>query len=227
MSKENKLPTLVIPKGRLYDGIAKLFLEKGIELPSKDSRAYFFPKYFGDCNLFIAKPKSVPQLINSGLCEFGFCGRDIVADSDYSDNNFVTDKINLIYDININTINIVIASKNEELVTKLNKPLIIATEYPIMASKVFTMKGIPHYIISTGGSTEGYTHIGADCILDVCETGETLIANGLHINESVMVSSTCLFGHVTLCDCVLPNCLQEIIEFCSETKQVYEYASRS
>ncbi len=206
MKKINKLPTLVLPKGRLYEGIFKLFSSKKLLLPHSDSRHYFFPQWFDDCNIFIAKPKSIPHLINSGLCEFGFCGEDLVADSDCSD------KVMLLHKTNLNKISIVIASPREELPNNITKPLIVASEFPLIATKYFTEKKLPHYILPTSGSTEGYTSIGADCIVDVCETGDTIRANGLHVNDIVMDSSTSLFTHVELGDCLLPFCLQKIIE---------------
>lgn len=203
-----KQPTLVLPKGRLYKSIKELFNKKGIELPDENSRQYFFENYFEDCNLFLAKPKAIPQLIGSKICEFAFCGEDIILNSEY-----MSEIIQLKHFDDMNKIKIVLASKYENF-DDVTKPIkVVATEFTKIASEYFgNTKHTPYYVLNTYGSTEGYTDICCDCIIDVCETGDTLRANGLYINDVISESCTALFTHVSLCDCMLPYCLQKIIE---------------
>lgn len=199
----NKLPTLVLPKGRLYDGVYNLFKEKGLELPKSDSRVYFYPKWFDDCNVFIGKPRAIPSLMYSKMCEFGFCGNDIINDSKY-----VNDIIPLL-STNLNKIRICLCSRyNFEELKSFNRPIIIATEFEQVASEYFTKLGLPHYILYTSGSTEGYLDINADVIIDVVDSGRTLKENNINVIDVLFESSTTLFSHKDLCDCMLPSCLE-------------------
>lgn len=203
-----KQPTLVLPKGRLYKSIKDLFNQKGIELPDENNRQYFFENYFEDCNLFLAKPKAIPQLIGTKMCEFAFCGEDIILNSEY-----VSDIQQLKRFNDMNKIKIVLASKCKNFDDLKNPIKVVATEFPKIASDYFSeIKHIPHYVLNTYGSTEGYINICCDCIIDVCETGDTLQANGLYINDVILESCTSLFTHISLGDCMLPYCLQKVIE---------------
>lgn len=197
--------TLAVPKGRLYDGVRSQFMAIGIELPEPEVRQYFFKDFFGrGKNLFIAKPKAIPQLLDSGLCRFGICGNDIMEEYVSSENL----PIRLLADLKINQTKMVAATMRETDMRRLKRPAICATEFPNIASRYLTQAGIPHYILNTGGSTEGYVHLGADLIVDVCETGNTIKTNNLKICETILSSSTCLFG-IAGTEC--PDFLNELI----------------
>ncbi|MDR2540645.1 MAG: ATP phosphoribosyltransferase [Candidatus Peribacteria bacterium] len=205
--KKNGLPTVVLPKGRLYQGLYDLYQSKGINLPPPNTRQYYWEKYFDDCNLFIAKPKAVPGLLYSKLAEFGFCGQDIVKNTDYH-----CDLVS-IYDTGLNKVRMVLASVLEEKdLFPLERPLIVATEFDVVAGRYLTDLGIPHYILPTGGSTEGYPQIGADIIIDIVETGETLKANGLEVRDLLFTTSTRLFSHKDVCESDYPFMLQQLFQ---------------
>lgn len=200
-------PTLVLPKGRLYNKLISFFQEKGFSLPEETTRQYHFPNWFGDCDLFLAKPKAIPQLLYSKMAEFAFCGYDIINNSDY------TDCIYPLFSTGLNEIKICLCSRlSKEELFHMKRPVIVASEFEIIASRYFTNLGIPHYIISTGGSTEGYLDLKADCIIDVVDTGKTLKENNIDILDTLFVSDTKLFGHTELMDSWLPNVIDKIIE---------------
>lgn len=180
--------TIAVPKGRLYKGIKEYLKKINIELP-EETRQYYYKDYFAPgVNLFIAKPKSIPQLLESGLCQFGFCGRDIIENYD----NF---PVYMLANTWLNHVDMVFAVKANHDLSKLNRPIICATEYPVVAEKYLVRQlGKSVYILDTTGATEGYVHIGADCIIDVCETGKTIKANGLKIEKTIFQSATCLYG---------------------------------
>lgn len=98
-------PTLILPKGRLYNDIQKFFQLKGFLLPDENSRQYYFPNWFEECNLFIAKPKAIPQLLYSKMAEFAFCGNDIINNSDYNQSIYP------IYSTGLNKIKICLCSR--------------------------------------------------------------------------------------------------------------------
>lgn len=185
--------TIAIPKGRLYEGVREFLVERGIKIMpfEETNRQYFFKDYFGKgINLFIAKPKAIPQLLESGMCQFGFCGKDIMEDS-----NVGLDSSELLCHTHKNIVNMVYAVNPKINQENLNRPIICATEFPNIAAKYLVgNKGLATYILNTTGATEGYVHIGADCIIDVCETGATILANGLSIRDILFATCTCFYG---------------------------------
>lgn len=193
---------IALPKGRLYHQLSEMFSKLGIQLP-QETRQYFFKDFFGkDINLFIAKPKAIPQLLESNLCQYGFCGSDLMKES-------MVDT-NLMVSTDFNSIDIVLATKRNYSFPK-NRPVICATEFPNISSSYFSTKGIPHYILQTGGGTEGYSDIGADCIIDICETGDTLRQNNLEIKEYLAKSSTCLYSSLSATN--HPDIIKTIINY--------------
>lgn len=182
---------LAFPKGRLYKQLAELMKGIGFELPDVEStRQYHYKDFFAEgVDLFVAKPKAIPQLLESGLCQYGFCGQDIMLESLVPKNT-----VEELANTHLNSIRIVLAAKKGGEFIPKKRPVICASEFPNIASRYFTDKGLSHYILDTGGSTEGYPFIGADCIVDVCETGVTLEKNGLEIKEVLAESSTAFFG---------------------------------
>jgi ATP phosphoribosyltransferase len=66
----------------------------------------------------------------------------------------------------------------------------VATKYPSIATRWFHARGLPVAVIPLAGSVELAPVLGlADCIVDVVQTGGTLAANGLEVDE-VLFEST-------------------------------------
>jgi len=76
----------------------------------------------------------------------------------------------------------------------------VATKYVALAAAHFAEKSLPAEIIELHGSIEVAPSLGlADLIVDITETGETLRANGLEVEESVLeVSARLIVNRVAL-----------------------------
>jgi ATP phosphoribosyltransferase len=76
----------------------------------------------------------------------------------------------------------------------------VATKYLSLAARHFARKGVPAEIIPLHGSIEVAPSLAlADAIVDITETGETLKANGLVIEEEVLdVSARLVVNRVAL-----------------------------
>jgi ATP phosphoribosyltransferase len=76
----------------------------------------------------------------------------------------------------------------------------VATKYVGLASRYFAERALPAEIIALHGSIEVAPSLGlADAIVDITETGETLRANGLEIEDTVLeVSARLVVNPVAL-----------------------------
>ena len=76
----------------------------------------------------------------------------------------------------------------------------VATKYVALATRHFARRSLPAEIIELHGSIEVAPSLGlADAIVDVTETGETLRANGLVVEETVLeVSARFIVNRVAL-----------------------------
>jgi len=76
----------------------------------------------------------------------------------------------------------------------------VATKYVGLTTRYFAAKGIPVEVIPLHGSIEVAPSLGlVDWIVDITETGETLRANGLLVEESVLeVSARLIVNRVAL-----------------------------
>ena len=76
----------------------------------------------------------------------------------------------------------------------------MATKYLSLAAQHFARKGIPAEIIPLHGSIEVAPSLAlADAIVDITETGATLEANGLTVEEEVLeVSARLVVNRVAL-----------------------------
>jgi len=76
----------------------------------------------------------------------------------------------------------------------------VATKYVSLAAAHFARKSLPAEIIELHGSIEVAPSLGlADAIVDITETGETLRANGLSVEEEVLsVSARLIVNKVAL-----------------------------
>lgn len=184
--------TLVLPTGRLYSTLFDYFQKKlGITLPKIEARKYFYPNYIKDknINLFLAKPKSIANIVGCGYADFGICGEDIILNSQYKN------ELEVISTLDDFKVRISLCSrKTKEELFSLKRPILVATEYDLIATEYFEKTSHPYYIFQTFGSTEGYVDLqDVDCIIDIVQTGESLKANNISELEVIAESSTVLF----------------------------------
>lgn len=186
------MSTLVLPTGRLYSPLVNYFLsEYNIELPKLEERKYFYKDFIkdSDINLFLAKPKSIANLVGCGYADIGICGQDIILNSQYKNELEV---ISVLGDLKVRIS--LCSKKTKEELLSLKRPILVATEYDIIATEYFEKIGHPYYIFQTFGSTEGYVDLqDVDCIIDIVQTGKSLKSNNISELEVIAESSTVIF----------------------------------
>jgi len=177
---------VALPKGHLRDGVLGLLERAGITFTFKNDRDYRPACSDGSVTAKMFKVRSIPQLLDLGQYDIGFCGKDLVAESGY-------ELIESVLDLELNPVELVVAVRrgNEDIFTNPpRRPLLIATEYVRLADDWALQKNLAHITVQSYGSTEAFAPEDADIVFDNCETGRTIEANGLVIVERLMRSTT-------------------------------------
>jgi ATP phosphoribosyltransferase len=177
----NKLRVL-IPKGRIFDSVARLFAEAGFPALAPD-RSYR-PALGADwLDAKIMKPQNVGELLELGRHDAGFTGVDWIRESGAD--------VEEILDLGFDRVRIVAAVPQgfDEAALKTRK-ITAATEYVNLAGNYLTEKGFSFRLLRTFGATEVFPPDDADMIIDNTSSGQTLEENGLKIIGALMESST-------------------------------------
>jgi len=177
---------ILIPKGRIYENIEKLFLESGISfnLPDRTYRPFLNVDWL---QAKIMKPQNVGELLELGSHDAGFTGIDWIKESGAD--------VEEILDLGFDKVRIVAAVPDsvDDRALK-NKKIIAATEYVNLAAAYLQDNGYNYKIVRTYGATEVFPPDDADMIIDNTSTGQTLAGNGLRIIGTILHSSTRFFA---------------------------------
>ncbi len=174
--------SVLIPKGRIYENVAKLFSEAGISM-SLAERTYRPSIGVDWLEGKVMKPQNVGQLLEIGSHDVGFTGADWIKETD-SD-------VAEVMDLGFDRVRIVAAVPNALDDKALRgKKIVVATEYVAIAEEWLKKSGYDYTIVRTYGATEVFPPDDADMIIDNTSTGRTLIENGLRIVDTLLESST-------------------------------------
>lgn len=176
---------IALPNGRLFPSALAAFrrFDSGTKLPAH--RSYRMYPSLPGVDARIVKTRAIPQLVALGMFDAGYCGTDLVVEQG------VEHLVSLAVDLREDQVQIVAGAARADILTNPPKrPLVIASEYPRLASEWAHAKGLAHIVLQTYGSTEGYVPDLADVAVDCLATGETMQANGLVVVDRIRDSST-------------------------------------
>jgi len=173
---------ILIPKGRIFDNVSRLFSEAGFAISLAD-RAYRPVLGVDWLDAKIMKPQNVGDLLEIGSHDAGFTGNDWICESGAD----VEDVLDLGFD-KVRIVAAVPKDYNEEKLR--SKKLVVATEYVNIAENWLKTSGYQYHILRTYGATEVFPPDDADMIIDNTSTGQTLSDNGLKIIGTLLESST-------------------------------------
>lgn len=176
-----------IPKGRMYDGVARLMSDAGIKLRTS-SRDYRPSLSLPGFDVKILKPRAIIEMLDLGARDLGFAGEDWVREDD-------ADLVELL-DTGLDRVRLVAAvperADENELLGR--EGTIVASEYVNISRRWIEANAYNARLIRSYGATEVLPPEDADCIVDNTATGSTLDANNLRIIDELMVSTTRLYA---------------------------------
>jgi ATP phosphoribosyltransferase len=179
--------TIAVPKGRILKPLAALLSRAGIPADAllADDRALI--RVVGaDLRFLLLKPDDVPTYVEYGAADLGVCGRDVLDEREV--------ELYRPIDLGIGVCRMVVAGPvGKDEPRDLPR---VATKYPRTAAAHFARKGVQAEIVYVGGSVELAPITGlADLIVDLVETGSTLVKNGLAEREIVSRVSSVLVAN--------------------------------
>ena len=180
---------VALPKGRLGDRVYSLFEKIGYDCPSiKDpGRKLLFENEDAGVRYFWVKPSDVPIYVERGVADVGVAGSDILLE--YSPD--VYELVNL----RLGKCRMAVAAK-EDFRPDPSRPLRVATKFPNIAREYYRSLGRDIDVIKLNGSIEIAPLLGlSDVIVDIVETGKTLLENGLRPYETVAEISARLIAN--------------------------------
>jgi ATP phosphoribosyltransferase len=173
--------TIAVPKGRILKPLGALLARAGLETAPlfADDRT-LIRQVSPDLRFLLLKPDDVPTYVEYGAADLGVCGRDIL-DERGSD-------LYRPLDLGIGRCRMIVAGPVKDRATVPDGASLprVATKYPRTAAAHFARRGVQAEVVYVQGSVELAPLTGlAELIVDLVETGATLVQNGLEEREEV------------------------------------------
>jgi len=192
---EQELITVAVPKGRLLHESSALF-EKALGVSPRKllegTRKLFADAPEAGLRFISIRAGDVASYVEHGAAAVGIVGLDVLREEPCD-----------LYeplDLGIGRCRIIMARLRNAPPLPRGVAARVATKYVSITAAHYARKGVPAEIIPLHGSIEVAPSLGlADAIVDITETGETLKANGLVIEEEVLeVSARLVVNRVAL-----------------------------
>ncbi|MBP3667765.1 MAG: ATP phosphoribosyltransferase [Clostridia bacterium] len=171
---------IALPKGRLGEKVYAMFAEAGYECPSllEPSRKLIFENPEAGVRYFWVKPSDVAIYVERGAADIGVAGKDILLE-------YRPDVFELL-DLNLGKCRMAVAAKSD-FYDDGSRTLRVATKFTNIAARYYASKCREIDIIKLNGSIEIAPILGlSDVIVDIVETGKTLVENDLEVKETIL-----------------------------------------
>lgn len=180
---------IALPKGRLGDKVYSLFEKLGYDCPAikEPGRKLLFENPLAGVRYFWVKPSDVPIYVEHGVADIGVAGKDILLE-------YKPDVYELA-DLGIGKCRMAVAGK-KDFHDNPDMTLRVATKFPSIAREYYSSRSRDIDIIKLNGSIEIAPLLGlSDVIVDIVETGKTLLENDLEPFETVVEISARLISN--------------------------------
>jgi ATP phosphoribosyltransferase len=180
--------TIALPKGRVLRAVAPLLARAGADAGAllADDRTLVREVPAAGLRFLLLKPDDVPTYVEYGAADLGVCGRDVLLER--------PSDLYQPLDLGVGVCRMVVAGpKGSPDPTGVPR---VATKYPRCAAAHFARRGVQVDVIYVQGSVELAPLVGlSDLIVDLVETGATLVQNGLEEREIVAQVSSVLVAN--------------------------------
>ncbi len=183
--------TVALPKGRLGNSVYKCLEKSGYACEDLlgDSRKLVFENKEAGVRYLLVKPTDVPVYVEYGAADVGIAGKDVIVERGA--------RVYELLDLGIGKCRMAVAAPNG-FVDDRDGTLRVATKFTKIASQHYADKGRIIDIIPLHGSIELAPIMGlSDVIVDIVESGKTLVENNLSVIEEFMQISARFIANVT------------------------------
>ena len=180
---------IALPKGRLGEKVYDMFEKSGYECPSikEVNRKLIFENEEAGVRYFWVKPSDVAIYVERGAADIGVAGKDILLE-------YAPDVYELL-DMNLGKCRMAVAAK-KDFRDNTENTLRVATKFPNIAKDYYSKKGRDIDIMKLNGSIEIAPILNlSDVIVDIVETGKTLLENDLEPKETIVPISARLIAN--------------------------------
>jgi ATP phosphoribosyltransferase len=186
---------IAIPKGSLQNQTLQLFEQAGLEIrrTEREYNARINDPRVGKVK--ILRPQEIPSYVAKGYFDLGISGTDWIMES----------KADIVSVAELNygkqgpgKVKVVVAVPEGERINSakdIRPKSRVATEYPVLTKSFFSNLGITVDVQYSYGATEAKVPELTDVVVDLTETGSTLIKNGLKIVDVILESTSQLIAN--------------------------------
>jgi ATP phosphoribosyltransferase len=186
---------IAIPKGSLQNQTLQLFEQAGLEIrrTEREYNARINDPRVGKVK--ILRPQEIPSYVAKGYFDLGISGTDWIMES----------KADIVSVAELNygkqgpgKVKVVVAVPEGERINSakdIRPKSRVATEYPELTKSFFSNLGITVDVQYSYGATEAKVPELTDVVVDLTETGSTLIKNGLKIVDVILESTSQLIAN--------------------------------
>ncbi|MBQ8178105.1 MAG: ATP phosphoribosyltransferase [Clostridia bacterium] len=186
---EDSYVNVALPKGRLGEKVYDMFERAGYECPAikENNRKLIFENKEKKIRYFWVKPSDVTIYVERGAADIGVAGKDILLE--------YTPDVYELLDLNIGKCRMAVAAM-DDFKDDTSKTLRVATKFSNIAKNYYASKCRDIDIIHLNGSIEIAPILGlSDVIVDIVETGKTLLENNLRPFETIVPISARLIAN--------------------------------
>ena len=184
---------LGLPKGSLQQATFQMFDKAGFTIVA-DERSYSPSVDDEELEILLLRAQEIPRYVEDGSLDAGITGRDWILEAGAQ----VTEVTDLVYaKQGLRTVRWVVAVAEQSEIQTIQdlQGKRIATELVQVTQDYLERNGVQALVEYSWGATEAKVPELADAIVELTETGASLIANNLRIIDTVLESTTKLIAN--------------------------------
>jgi len=188
--------SLVIPKGSLERATLELFDAADLTVRRSSERDYHAsiddPRIE---RVRFLRPQEIPSYVEQGLFDFGITGRDWITETGAEVESLGELQYSKATSAPVRVVLAVPANVPWQTAADLPEGVRISTEFPGLTRRYLDTQGVKAVVIPSYGATEAKVPDIVDAIVDLTETGSSLVRNGLRILDTLLTSYTELIAN--------------------------------